>query len=50
MRTYEYVYSATSSNVLDLVGYGSSANPFEGSGPTPSPSNTDAVFRARNGW
>jgi hypothetical protein len=47
---YLHVCSATAADVLDLVGYGSSASPFEGSGPTTGPSNTNAVFRAQNGW
>ncbi|HEY4687831.1 MAG TPA: lamin tail domain-containing protein [Anaerolineae bacterium] len=34
--------------IIDLVGYGS-ANFFEGSGATPAPSNTTAVFRASGG-
>jgi predicted extracellular nuclease len=36
-------------NVVDLVGYGSGTNCFEGSGPTTAPSATNAVFRASNG-
>jgi hypothetical protein len=35
--------------VVDLAGYGSGANCFEGSGPTPAPSATNAVLRAANG-
>jgi uncharacterized protein len=35
--------------VVDLVGYGSTASNFEGSGATPAPSNTIAVLRASNG-
>lgn len=34
--------------IVDLVGYGS-ANFFEGTGPTPAPSNTTAALRAVNG-
>ncbi|PYS74292.1 MAG: hypothetical protein DMF69_02180 [Acidobacteria bacterium] len=34
-----------STNIADLVGYGTSANCFEGTGPTPAPSNTNAVAR-----
>lgn len=41
--------SCPSSSVVDLVGFGSTANCFEGSGPTPAPSNTNAVLRAANG-
>jgi predicted extracellular nuclease len=37
------------SSVLDLVGFGSTANVYEGTGPTPAPSNTKAVFRAGGG-
>jgi hypothetical protein len=37
-------------NVVDLVGYGSTANLFEGAGPAPSPSNTTAVIRAAGGY
>jgi len=35
--------------VVDVVGYGSAANCFEGSGPTPAPSATNAVVRGSNG-
>ena len=35
--------------LIDLVGYGATANCFEGTGPTPAPSNTLAVARAANG-
>jgi hypothetical protein len=38
--------SCPSTNVLDLVGYGGGTNCFEGTGPTPAPSATNAVFRA----
>ncbi|HOJ45218.1 MAG TPA: lamin tail domain-containing protein [Bacilli bacterium] len=31
--------------VIDFVGFGSTANGFEGSGPTPAPSNTTSVQR-----
>ncbi|MCV2356723.1 ExeM/NucH family extracellular endonuclease [Paucibacter sp. B2R-40] len=43
------VASATAATVLDLVAYGSGATPFEGAGPTPAPSNANAVFRALGG-
>lgn len=36
-------------SVIDFVGFGATANCFEGSGPTPAPSNTNAVLRAANG-
>jgi uncharacterized protein (TIGR03437 family) len=36
-------------NIIDLVGYGSTANCFRGSGPAPAPSNTNAILRAANG-
>ena len=35
--------------IADLVGYGTSASCFEGSGPAPAPSSTLAVVRAVNG-
>jgi predicted extracellular nuclease len=35
--------------IVDLVGYGTTANCFRGTGPTPSPSNTTAVMRLANG-
>jgi hypothetical protein len=35
--------------VVDFVGFGSTANGFEGTGPTPAPSNTTAVLRAADG-
>jgi len=36
-------------SVVDYVGFGSTASCFEGSGPTPGPSNTTAVLRAGAG-
>lgn len=36
-------------NIIDLVGFGSTASSFEGTGPTPPPSNTNAVLRAAAG-
>jgi len=41
--------SAQLALIVDLVGYGATANFFEGAGPTPAPSATTAVFRAANG-
>jgi predicted extracellular nuclease len=38
-----------SADLQDLVGYGSTANGFEGSGPAPAPSNTTADLRAAQG-
>ncbi len=40
---------ASNAAVVDFVGFGSTANNFEGTGPTPAPSNTNAVVRAGNG-
>ena len=36
-------------NIVDEVGYGSTANCFRGAGPTPAPGNTTAALRASNG-
>lgn len=36
-------------DVVDLVGYGSSANCFEGAGPAPAPSSSSAVTRIDRG-
>src|SRR6185369_6308703 len=36
-------------NIVDLLGYGSTANCFQGSAPAPAPSNTNAALRALNG-
>ena len=36
-------------NIVDLVGYGSTANCFRGSAPAPAPSNTSAALRAAGG-
>jgi DNA/RNA endonuclease G (NUC1) len=36
-------------SVIDFVGFGSTANCFEGTGPTPAPSNTNAVLRKNGG-
>jgi 2',3'-cyclic-nucleotide 2'-phosphodiesterase (5'-nucleotidase family) len=40
---------ASNAVVRDYVGFGTTATNFEGSGPTPAPSNTTAVLRAGNG-
>ncbi|HTS16877.1 MAG TPA: DNA/RNA non-specific endonuclease [Verrucomicrobiae bacterium] len=37
------------SNVVDFVGYGATADAYEGSGPAPAPSNTTADLRANGG-
>jgi uncharacterized protein len=39
----------TGSQISDFVGYGTTANCFEGSGPTPAPSNTTSAIRLANG-
>jgi len=36
-------------SIVDMVGYGSSASCFEGSGRAPGPNNMNAVFRAGSG-
>ena len=36
-------------NIIDLVGYGSTANCFRGTTPAPAASNTNAILRAANG-
>ena len=38
----------TGTTIIDFVGFGSTANCFEGSGPTPAPSNTTSVTRTNN--
>ena len=43
------VAKPTGASILDLVGYGSSTNGFEGSGPAAAPSNTTADLRKNNG-
>jgi beta-lactamase superfamily II metal-dependent hydrolase len=39
----------SNANIADFVGFGSTASCFEGTGPTPAPSNTNAVIRAAGG-
>ena len=39
----------TNPNIVDLVGYGSTANCFRGSAPAPAASNTNALLRVANG-
>jgi predicted extracellular nuclease len=39
----------TGGAIVDFVGFGTTANCFEGSGPTPAPSNTTAVLRRDGG-
>ncbi len=36
-------------NIVDLVGYGSTANCFTGTAPAPAPSNTNSILRKLNG-
>jgi hypothetical protein len=38
-----------SAGLQDLIGYGTTANGYEGAGPAPAPSATTAVFRAGGG-
>jgi len=40
---------ATATGVVDYIGYGTTANCFEGAGRAPAPSNTTADFRASSG-
>jgi len=39
----------TGSQIVDFVGFGTTANCYEGGGPAPAPSNTTAVLRAAGG-
>ncbi len=39
----------TGATIVDFVGFGTTANCFEGTGPTPAPSNTNAVLRGDAG-
>ena len=41
--------SPTGSNVVDFVGFGTTANGYEGTGSTPAPTNTMAVRRKNSG-
>ncbi len=41
--------NGTDTDIVDFVGYGSSANCFEGSNRAPATSNTSAIFRKMNG-
>ena len=41
--------SPSGSQIIDFVGYGTSATAYEGSGPTAAPSNTNAVTRKSGG-
>ncbi|MBC7780517.1 MAG: lamin tail domain-containing protein, partial [Proteobacteria bacterium] len=43
------VANPSGGSLEDLVGYGSTANGFEGTGPTAAPANTTAVLRNNNG-
>ena len=36
-------------NIIDLIGYGTTASCFRGTGPTPAPSNTNSISRGENG-
>ena len=48
-NTTAFAIQCPSAGVLDLVGFGTTANCFEGAGPTPPPANATAVLRAANG-
>lgn len=39
----------TDASIVDMIGAGATASSFEGSGPAPAPSATNAVLRANNG-
>jgi predicted extracellular nuclease len=39
----------TGGNIIDLVGYGATAQCYEGTGWAPAPSNTSAIFRVDSG-
>jgi endonuclease I len=39
----------TDAQIIDMVGFGSTASGYEGSGPATSPSNTNAISRKNNG-
>ena len=39
---------STGSSIVDMVGFGSTANAYEGSGPAPAPSNTTSIERKAN--
>lgn len=41
--------SSVGASIVDFVGYGTTANGFEGTGPTPAPSNTTSVLRNGSG-
>lgn len=41
--------SCPSAGIVDFVGYGTTANCFEGAGPAPAPSNTTSVSRGGGG-
>ena len=41
--------SSVGASIVDFVGYGTAANGFEGTAPTPAPSNTTAAIRNGNG-
>ncbi|MBC7500055.1 MAG: lamin tail domain-containing protein, partial [Herminiimonas sp.] len=45
----EPITSATQAAILDLVAYGPTATPSEGSGPSGAPGNATAALRAANG-
>jgi predicted extracellular nuclease len=43
------ISSATDASVVDLVAFGTTATPYEGSGPAPAPANATAVIRQGGG-
>lgn len=39
---------SSGSSIVDMVGFGTTANAYEGSGPAPAPSNTNSIERKAN--
>ena len=48
-NTTAFAIQCPSTGVLDLVGFGATANCFEGAGAAPAPTNTTAILRLANG-
>jgi predicted extracellular nuclease len=48
-KTALTVVNPSGGALVDLVGFGTTANAFEGTAPTPAPSNTTSVSRKSNG-
>ena len=49
VKSTTVITSKSDANVVDFVGFGTTANEYEGTGPTPAPSTTASIRRVNSG-